>query len=273
MDKLICFITIMTFTLVSYATAQDVAVVYDAALENGNVLGSAGLKGIDLADLIVEKLADKKINGEIVDGAGLINYMNANPKGIYILTQGNTPDTIFQNRGEADPVYSWLREGGIGGFIGDYPFYYYWNYGTGARVAAELAGQQKIFGFTVTNAKTNENAASVKPTDLGKKYMPSLKGWVSNRPVSISVLEQNNFEFESYADDGADADPVAYRTEDMKGWFINFHTSCCGTAIPPFEQIAASYAELIANRFAPESQDVDPTGKVSVVWGQLKSLR
>lgn len=269
MKKFICLIAIITFTLVSYASAQDVAVVYDAALENGNVLGTAGLKGKDLADLIINELSDNKLNGEIVDADGLIEYMNANPTGIYILTQGNTPDTIFQNKGEDDPVYSWLREGGIGGFIGDYPFYYYWNFGTKSRVAAETAGQQKIFGVTVTNA----NTATVSPTDLGKQYIPSLKNGTTNRPVGISVLEQNNFEFESYADDGANADPVAYRTEDMKGWFINFHTSCCGTAIPPFEQIAASYAELIANRFAPELQTVEPTGKVSVVWGQLKSLR
>ena len=270
MKKLFCFVSIIVLTFAGYSFGQDVAVVYDAALENGNVLGTAGLKGIDLADLIIEKLADKKINGEIVDGEGLVEYMNANPKGIYILTQGNTPDTIFQNKGEDDPVYSWLREGGIGGFIGDYPFYYYWNYGSNSRVTAAGAGQQKIFGVTVTNA----NTASVKPTDLGEKYMPSLKNWVSNRPAGISVLEQNNFEFESYADDGANADPVAYRTDDMEGWFINFHTSCCGTAIPAFEQIATSYAELVANRFPPVSQSaVDPSGKVSVVWGQLKSLK
>ena len=259
----------MALTFAGYTYAQDVAVVYDAALENGNVLGTAGLKGKDLADLIINELSDKKLNAEIVDADGLIKYMNANPTGIYVLTQGNTPDTIFQNKGEDDPVYSWLREGGIGGFIGDYPFYYFWNFGTNSRVTAAGAGQQKIFGVTVTNA----NTATVSPTDLGKQYIPSLKNWTTNRPVGISVLEQNNFEFESYADDGANADPVAYRTEDMKGWFINFHTSCCGTAIPPFEQIAASYAELIANRFAPESQAVDPTGKISVVWGQLKSLR
>lgn len=269
MKKLFCFVSIIALTFAGYSFGQDVAVVYDAALENGNVLGTGGLKAFDLADLIIEKLADKKINGEIVDGEGLINYMNANPKGIYVLTQGNTPDTIFQNKGEADPVYSWLREGGIGGFIGDYPFYYYWNYGTGARVEAAAGGQQKIFGVNVTNA----NTASVKPTDLGKKYMPSLKNWVSNRPVGISALEQNNFEFESYAHDGANTDPVAYRTDDMEGWFINFHTSCCGTAIPAFEQIATSYAELIANRFPPVSQSVDSSGKVSVIWGQLKALK
>lgn len=51
----------------------------------------------------------------------------------------------------------------------------------------------------------------------------------------------------------------------MEGWFINFHTSCCGTAIPGNEQVAIEYAELIANRFASEAQAVDPIGKVSVV--------
>ncbi len=85
-------------------------------------------------------------------------------------------------------------------------------------------------------------------------------------------MKQNEFEFESYADNGVNADPIAYRTKDMKGWFINFHTSCCGTVIPPHEQIATEYAELISNRFA-EAQSVDPTGKMSIVWGQLKSLR
>ncbi len=270
MRKLFCFVSIIVLTFAGFSYGQEVAVVYDADLENGLVLGTEGLNGKGLADLIVSKLADKNINGEIVDGEGLIEYMNANPKGIYVLTQGNTPDTIFQNRGEDDPVYSWLREGGIGGFIGDYPFYYYWDYGTSLRVAAEEAGQQKIFGVTVTIAVEN---AVIKPTDLGKKYMPSLKEWTSNRPVDTSILEQNNFEYESYADDGTNADPVAYRTDDMEGWFINFHTSCCGTAIPIFEQIATSYAELIANRFLPETASVDLTGKISVVWGKLKSLK
>ncbi len=271
MKKLFCIVSIIALTFVSYSFGQDVAVVYDAKMENGGGLGivggAAGAKG--LADLIVEKLENKKLTAEIVDADGLVEYMDANPKGIYIITQGNTPETIFQNKGKEDPIYSWLRDGGIGGFIGDYPFYYYWDFGANNRVEITGAGQRSVFGFQVTNG----NTASVSPTDLGKEYMPSLKKWTSNRPAGLNVLEQNNFEFESYADDGTNADPIAYRTEDMKGWFINFHTSCCGTQIPGNEQIATEYAELISNRFAPESQSVDPTGKTSVVWGQLKSLR
>ena len=76
------------------------------------------------------------------------------------------------------------------------------------------------------------------------------------------MLQANDFEFESYADDGSNSDPIAYRTEDMKGWFINFHTSCCGTAAPPIEQMAVEYGELISNRFAGDLP-VRPAGKVS----------
>lgn len=271
MKKKLCLISISVLAFVSYSLAQDVAVVYDAKMENGGGLGvaggAAGAKG--LADMIVDRLKDEKLTAEIVDADGLVEYMEANKNGIFVLTQGNTPDTIFQNKGKEDPIYSWLREGGIGGFIGDYPLYYYWDFNAGARVTAAGAGQQKVFGVTVTNA----NTAAVSPTDLGEEYIPSLGKWTSNRPVGINVLENNNFEFESYADDGNNADPIAYRTDDMEGWFINFHTSCCGTVIPENEQVAIEYAELIANRFAPEGQAVNPTGKVSVVWGELKSLR
>ncbi len=266
MKKLFCFVSIIALTFVSYSFGQDVVVVYDVKMENGNGLGVQNAK--QLADLIVEKLEDEKLTAEIVDADGLIKYMDANPKGIYVITQGNTPETIFKNKGKEDPIYSWLRDGGIGGFIGDYPFYYYWDFGANARVTAAGAGQQKVFGVTVTNA----SVANVSPTDLGKQYIPSLEKWTSNRPSGLNVLNQNDFEFESYADDGTNADPIAYRTEDMKGWFINFHTSCCGTAIPGNEQVATEYAELISNRFA-EPQSVDPTGKISIVWGQIKSLQ
>jgi len=222
----------------------------------------------EFADLLVQELQSKKITAEIVDSDGLAEYMKANQQGIYLITQGQTPGTIFKNEGKKDLVYSWLREGGIGGFVGDYAFYYYWD--KGARFTAAGAGQQSVFGSTVTNATVTK----VKTTELGKKYMPSLKDWTSNRPSGIAVLEGNNFEYESYADDGANADPIAYRTEDMKGWFINFHTSCCGTAIPPNAQMAKEYAELIKNRFIEEvggGKSVEATGKVSVAWGRLKS--
>lgn len=264
MKKLSCLAWILALAFTSYAFGQDVAVFYDEAVENGGGLAVPSPK--QLAEMIVDELDAKKLTAEIVDSDGLAKYMKANPEGIYIITQGNTPGTIFKNQGKKDLVHSWLREGGIGGFIGDYAFYYYWD--KGARVTAAGAGQRNVFGATVTNG----TVTAVTPTDLGKKYIPSLKKWSSNRPSGLGVLKQNDFKYESYADDGVNADPIAYQTEDMKGWFINFHTSCCGTAIPPNDQIATEYAELISNRFATPKA-VDPTGKISIVWGRLKSSR
>jgi hypothetical protein len=213
--------------------------------------------------LLVQELEKKEIDAEIVDSVGLAEYLEANPSGIFLISQGIFPGTIFANKGKQDPVYDWLREGGIGGFVGDYPFYY-WD--AVANVAAG-GGQQKIFGVTVTNGTVTQ----VTPTDLGKQYIPSLKKWATNRPAGLAVLDQNGFEYESYADDGVNADPIAYRTKDMKGWFINFHTSCCGTAVPANQQMAVEYAELISARFLPEVQAVDPVGKASVTWGKLKT--
>lgn len=261
MKKVFCFACVLVLIFTGHTFAQDVAVFYDEAVENGGGLAVPNPK--QLAEMMVEELEAKKLTAEIVDSDGLAAYMKANPKGIYIITQGNTPGTIFKKEGKKDLVYTWLREGGIGGFIGDYAFYYYWD--KGVRVTAAGAGQQSVFGATVTNGTVSQ----VSPTDLGKELIPSLKKWSSNRASGLAVLKGNDFEYESYADDGVNADPIAYRTDDMDGWFINFHTSCCGTAIPPNDQIAIEYAELISNRFA-DAKAVDPTGKMSVVWGKLK---
>ena len=256
MKQLLVLTIAICLLLANNTIAQDVAIFYDANLP---ILGIND--GPGFANLLVKELKNKKITAEIVDSAGLADYLKANPTGIFLISQGIFPGTIFANQGKKDPVYSWLRDGGIGGFVGDYPFYYWDN----TNNVAGGGGQQKIFGFTVTNGTVTQ----VSPTALGKKYIPSLEKWATNRPAGIPVLQNNGFEFESYADDGTNADPIAYRTKDMKGWFINFHTSCCGTAVPPNDRMAVEYAELISNRFI-KAKAVAPAGKASVVWGQLK---
>lgn len=248
------------FILVSSAFGQDVAIFHDAKLMTLSVNNAAGF-----ANLLVKELGRENINAEIVDSAGLAAYMEANPEGIMLVCQGIFPGTVFANEGEDDLIHSWLRDGGIGGFVGDYPFYYWDNTDN----KAKGDGQKNVFGAQVTNS----NTAIVKPTELGEKYIPSLQEeWTTNRPVGLAALETNGFEFESYADDGSNADPIAYRTRDMKGWFINFHTSCCGTAIPPNEQMAKEYAELIFNRFIDQDDlQVDSAGKLNTLWGRLKA--
>ncbi len=85
--------------LVNITFAQDVAIFYDASVEVLGVNNAAGF-----ADLLVKELEGKKITTEIVDSDGLAEYMEANQKGIYLITQGQTPGTIFTNQGKKDLV-------------------------------------------------------------------------------------------------------------------------------------------------------------------------
>ncbi len=93
MKRLFCFASILVLIFAGHVHAQDVAIVYDEAIENGG--GLAVPNPAQLAEMMVEELEAKKLTAEIVDADGLVEYMNANPKGIYIITQGNTPGTIF----------------------------------------------------------------------------------------------------------------------------------------------------------------------------------
>jgi len=260
--KGVLFLTIiLCLFLVSSSFAQDVAIMYDPALPALSVNDAAGF-----AKLLVQELERNELSATIVDSLGLVTYMEANPTGIMLVCQGIMPGTIFKNEGADDLIYSWLRGGGIGGFVGDYPFYYWDN----TNNAPAGAGQASVFGMTVTNG----NVVNVSPTDLGKQYIPSLQDeWTTNRPVGLSALRNGGFEFESYADNGTDADPVAFQAADMEGWFINFHTSCCGTSVPSNDQMAREYGELIGNRFSEDlEKSVDPDGKTSTLWGRLKSI-
>ena len=82
MKRLFCLVSIIAIVFVGYAFGQDIAVVYDINLENGAGLGIPGGQpgAQQLADLIVGKLEDKKLTAEIVDGDGVVEYMNANPQ-------------------------------------------------------------------------------------------------------------------------------------------------------------------------------------------------
>ena len=96
MKKLFCFASVLVLICTSYTFGQDVAVFYDAAVENGNGLAVPNPK--QLAEMIVDELDKKKLTAEIVDSDELAEYMEANPQGIYIITQGNTPGKYLRRK-------------------------------------------------------------------------------------------------------------------------------------------------------------------------------
>ena len=65
MKRLFCFACTLVLTFTGYAFGQDVAVFYDAAVENGG--GLAVPNPNQLAEMIVEELEERKLTAEIVD--------------------------------------------------------------------------------------------------------------------------------------------------------------------------------------------------------------
>ena len=197
----------------------------------------------------------------VVKAPELETYMKANPTGIVIMATGIAPSEIFKNQGNKDLVHTWLFDGGIMFWTGDWPFYY-WDAPANCPASA---GETSVFGNVIT-----VSVVSIKldPTDIGKELIPSIKQHTANRPISLTTLKNNNYEFESYAEDGTNADPISLRAPKMKGWFVNMHT---WPENETTDEIATQMGELLKNKFLTGKLAVSNTGKLTSTWGKIKA--
>jgi hypothetical protein len=232
---------------------EEISIYYDPAK------GNAWIDPARMAPAVEAALTDQKIPCSIMDTTALVDYMNANAEGIVIMTSGIAPGEIFKSQGDKDLAHKWMFDGGIMFWTGDWPFYY-WDVPANCPGAG---GEASVFGVTVTQGADN---TLVKPTALGKELIPSIEEHLSCRPVSIAILESNDFVYESYADNGDLADPIALQAEDMKGWFVNTYTWPDDES---YEDIALAISELLENRFFVDLP-VENKDKLADTWAEIK---
>jgi hypothetical protein len=247
-----CMGLIIVFLVCGNVWSQEVAIYYDPAK------GSAWIDPAQMAPAAEAALVAENIKCRIVNAQELVTYMEANAEGIVIMTTGIAPGEIFQNKGEQDLVHTWLYDGGVMLWTGDWPFYY-WDVPANCPAAA---GEVSVFGVTVTQSA---DGTLMEPTDLGKELMPSIEEHLSSRPISLATMESRDFEYESYADNGSLADPIAFQAPKMEGWFVNIHTWPVGA----LEQVGLEMAELLQNRFLVEKA-VESMGKLATTWGSIR---
>jgi hypothetical protein len=252
LKSLLVFTCFAFFILSFNLLAQDVVIYNDKspACIDPALMAPAAQKALDA----------KGIKSSVVKAADLVTYMNANKTGIVIMVTGIAPSEIFKNQGDKDLVRQWLIDGGIMFWTGDWPFYYF----DAPANCPGTAGEVSVFGVTITASVASTNMI---PTDLGKKLIPSIKEHTSQRPTLLKTLDSNKFIYESYADDGATyADPIAFQTPKMKGWFVKMHT---WPENEPLDQVGKEMAELIKNKFLV-SKAVNKMGKLTTTWGDVK---
>ena len=226
-----------------------------------------------IEDAAVAELDEAKIASVVGDADAFLAYMEENPEGV-IVSPIVVPEIVYTIGMKDDsPIENFLYGGGVLIYSGDTPFYAVGKKGApGQKIVPGNQGVKDVLNFTAQYITTT--AAAVKPTDEGKKLIPSLKPFNPNRPGLLSVLEAEKCDtVEVYAEAGNSADPILFAAPDMKGYFVHFHMETLANKPDDYlAQVGLEIGELITNRFG-ELLDVEPQGKLATTWGNLKSLK
>ena len=226
-----------------------------------------------IEDAVIAELDEAKIASVVGDADAFLAYMEENPEGV-IVSPIVVPEIVYTIGMKDDsPIENFLFGGGVLIYSGDTPFYAVGKKGApGQKIVPGNQGVKDVLNFTAQYITTT--AAAVKPTDEGKKMIPSLEPFNPNRPGLISVLEAEKCDpIEVYAEAGNSADPILFAAPDMEGYFVHFHMETLANKPDDYlAQVGLEIGELITNRFG-ELLDVEPQGKLATMWGNLKSLK
>ncbi len=176
---------------------------------------------------------------------------------------GQFPDTIYQpGNAQADGSLAeeFLEGGNMIINTGDYMFYVVNGAGTNGE-----GGIQNMMDLATTMW---DDDTPVEVTDSGKKYLPTLKDFVTDRPFHLNEL-RDPWETEIiFAGSEIRADPVVVHDTDTDGRLAIFYQTAGQDNDPRGEVISEfilNWLPEIAGGFA-----VDPGGKLGTQWGRLK---
>ena len=232
------------------------------------------------------KIIDNKVNltaFEHKDVKGLADWVQAHTEGggnTLILT-GITPTTIYPP-GNAKPDGSILEEfldaGNTVFNTGEYTFYT-------SEGPDETNGQDALphiidvpEAFVWMNRGPDAwqaNPVEMTPTQEGKDLIPSLKKYNTSYPFHVEDYEKSPWELEialaENKDDDLRVDPAVIYNEETGGRLGIFVQAYVGDVPHPGVSWGEIMGEFIVNYYLPEVLSVEPTGKVTTTWGELKS--
>lgn len=194
---------------------------------------------------------------------------------ILILMSGTTPSVLYPNPNkepDGSRIELFFEDGNLIINTGDY--FAYCTYETGARGQDNgVNGIQNIIDCPGMTMWGNDTA--MKPTPDGKKYLPSLEDFLSDRPFHVDELSVNP-DLEVEAVFGAvDGDPKATRADpilirDKAGGGRLFIV--VQNAEPKFPTRGKLIEEFILNYVLPNLVTaVSPESKMATRWGDVKT--
>jgi len=184
-------------------TSKNVYIYYDPSYRN------AWLSVADsdtIVKFVPETLAKYGISCEIVDAkrlAEMVSNLQEAPNTVILMAQDVAPDTVWTGARDS-PIQLWIEAGGTLIWTGDWEFYYigFSNY----TIIHQPYIESIVFGMITVTAFADNT--EVKPTELGRKIMPSFESYRTDRPAYASIAETFECEIYGLSDDGVYAEPV-----------------------------------------------------------------
>ncbi len=198
---------------------------------------------------------------------------------VILLACGTTPSALYpfpNTKPDGSNVENFIDEGNIVINVADWIFYM--SYEGGVRSAENGAGGAANV-FDIPGLDFNERGTGNQtPTDLGMKYIPSLKAFRSIRPWHVDQFNNSNWDVVVFAqEDDNNADPAVAISKEAGKDGNGMIAAMWQTATPNWsgtDPRGIGVAEFIENWISENATlDVNANGKLSTTWGHLKVNR
>lgn len=195
---------------------------------------------------------------------------------VIILACGTTPSSLYpfpNKQPDGSVVENFIYDGNVVINIADWIFYM--SYEGGVRSPDNgAAGAANIFNISGLSFASRNNAMKVNAN--GKKYLPSLRDFTTDRPWHLEQFQGTDWEVTTFAEAGPnDADPAVAVHKKTNGIIAALIQKAWPDPAPAEDNRGEVVVEFVKNWLSEKIKlglSVESGGKLSTSWGAIKSF-
>ncbi len=287
MKRYIGIIIVVLMVSATIVSANDLA-IYSGPTNPGWISADAVKKNTEtvMNDAGVKSLFNNIENfgdgDEVGDDSPLAEWCKAHTgngqQDVILLACGTSPSALypFPNlKPDGSNVENFIEAGNVVINVADWIFYM--SYEGGVRSADNAAaGAANVFDIPGLDfGDRGQGTFAMNPTDLGKKYIPSLANFNSNRPWHVEQFAGTNWDLVVFGEaDANNADPAVAISKETGKDGTGMIAAMWQAAIPEWQGTyprGIGVVEFIENWLSENATlDVHANNKLSTTWGHIK---
>lgn len=275
---LISVTMVLANDLAIYSGPSNVGWITDDNVQKNTetIMNHAGLKAL-FND--IENFGDgDEVGAESPLAEWCVAHTGNGQQDVIVLASGTTPSALYgfpNTMPDGSNVENFVEAGNVVINVADWIFYM--SYEGGVR-SAENAGGGAANVFDIPGLDFNGRGTGNQiPTDLGKKYIPSLAAFHSDRPWHVEQYTDTNWDVVAFAqEDENNADPAVAINKEMGSDGLPMIAAMWQSATPNWigtDPRGIGVVEFIQNWLTEEGNlDVQANDRLTTTWGHIKSV-